>query len=71
MTVTVREDESALSFEVVEDVEDGARSTATRASSDAELDRLRDRVEALGGQLAIRSGPGRGLHVLGSLPLSR
>ena len=70
VTVTVREDESALSFEVVEVVEDGARSTATRASSDAELDRLRDRVEALGGQLAIRSGPGRGLHVLGSLPLS-
>ncbi len=70
VTVTVREDKSALTFEVVEVGEDGARSTATRPSSDAELDRLRDRVEALGGQLAIRSGTGRGLHVLGSLPLS-
>jgi signal transduction histidine kinase len=81
VTVTVREDQSALTFEIVEIVEivevvevveadeDGARTTATRAS-DAELDRLRDRVEAFGGRLAIRSGPGRGLRVLGSLPLS-
>jgi signal transduction histidine kinase len=71
VTVTVREDERALNFEVIEAVEKGAGSTAARASSDTELDRLRDRVEALGGQLAIRSGPGLGLHVLGTLPLSR
>jgi signal transduction histidine kinase len=32
---------------------------------------LRDRVEALGGQLAIRTEPGRGTRVSGSLPLSR
>lgn len=60
-TVTVREEEEgAVAFEVVED---GSRS-------DAGLDRLRDRVEALGGRLTIRSGPGRGTRVSGSLPLS-
>jgi signal transduction histidine kinase len=71
VAVKVREEESDVSFEVIEVTEDGQRSTATRSSSDAELDRLRDQVEALGGQLTVRSGPGRGLHVLGSLPLSR
>lgn len=60
-TVTVRDDEGALAFEVVQD---GARS-------DSGLDRLRDRVEALGGRLTIRSEPGRGIRVSGSLPLSR
>ena len=59
-TVTVREEEGAVAFEVVED---GSRS-------DAGLDRLRDRVEALGGRLTIRSEPGRSTRVSGSLPLS-
>ena len=69
--ITVREEDSSLYFEVAEVVEYGASSTATRASSDAELDRLRDRVEALGGRLTIRLEPGQGLRVLGSLPLSQ
>jgi signal transduction histidine kinase len=69
VTITVREHERVLSFEVVE-VEDGATSTATHASSDAALDRLRDRVDALGGQLDIWSELGRGLHFRGSIPLS-
>lgn len=56
--VTVREEERALTFEIVEDA----------ALSDARLDRLRDRVEALGGRLAIGPEPGR---VSGSFPLSR
>jgi signal transduction histidine kinase len=64
-TVTVRDEEEALGFEVVED---GARSAAV-AGSDAGLDRLRDRVEALGGRLTIRSERGRGIRVSGSLPL--
>ena len=56
-TVTVREEEGALAFEVVED-----------GGSEVGLERLRDRVEALGGRMTIGSKPGR---VAGSLPLSR
>ena len=41
------------------------------ASSDADLDYLRDRVEALGGRLAVTSGSGDGIRVSGLLPLSR
>ena len=59
-TVTVRDEDGAVAFEVVED---GSRSGAG-------LDLLRDRVEALGGGLTIRSEPGRGTRVSGSLPLS-
>ena len=70
-TVTVRDDAGALGFDVVEVLEDGARSSAAEAHSDAGLDRLRDRVEALGGRLAIRSEHGRGIRISGSLPLSR
>ena len=57
-TVTVREEAGSLTFEVVEDA----------ALSAARLDRLRDRVEALGGRLTSGPEPGR---ISGSLPLSR
>jgi signal transduction histidine kinase len=67
-TVTVREEVGALTFEIVEE---GARSAATAGGSDTRLDRLRDRVEALGGRLTVESDPGRGTRVYGSLPLSR
>jgi signal transduction histidine kinase len=73
VTVTVREEDGALGFEIVEDVEvveDGGHSAAV-PDSDAQLDLLRDRVEALGGRLTIRSERGRGIRVSGSLPLSR
>jgi len=60
-SVTVREDKGALTFEVV----------GVAARSDTGLDRLRDRVEALGGQLTIRSEPERGTRISGSLPLSQ
>jgi signal transduction histidine kinase len=63
VTVTVREEEGALAFELVRK---GGRSRSAH-----ELDRLRDRVEALGGRLAVRSERGHGLRVSGSLPLSR
>jgi signal transduction histidine kinase len=59
-TVTVRDQEGALTFEIVED----------GSGSPAGLDRLRDRVEALGGRLTIRSESGSGTRVSGSLPLS-
>ena len=58
--ITVREEVAALAFEV-----------ASNRLPDADLDRLRDRVEALGGRLTIRSEPGSRVRVSGSLPLSR
>jgi signal transduction histidine kinase len=67
-TISVRDEEGALVFEVVEH---GALSAAATAPSNAGLDRLRDRIEALGGRLTIRSEPDRGTRVSGSLPLSR
>lgn len=64
-TVTVRDDGRALVFEATED---GAGSGSAVAGGVA---RIRDRVEALGGQLTIQSEPGGGTRVSGSLPLSR
>ena len=61
-TITVRKEKGALAFEFVED---------PGRSAPVGLQRLRDRVEALGGQLTIRPEPGGGSHVSGSLPLSR
>jgi glucose-6-phosphate-specific signal transduction histidine kinase len=58
--IRVRESEDVLAFEV-----DG-----NAAWSDVDLDYLRDRVEALGGRLAITPGSGGGTRVVGSLPLS-
>jgi signal transduction histidine kinase len=58
-TVTVRDEEGALVFDVVAD----------GASSDTTLAALRERVEALGGRLTISSGPAEGTHVSGWLPL--
>jgi signal transduction histidine kinase len=62
-TVTLRDEEGALAFEVVG--EGGISRSAQQ------LDRLRDRVEALGGRLAMRSERDHALRVSGSLPLSR
>jgi len=59
-TVTVREDDGALTFEIVKD---------SRQSAAAELERLRDRVEALGGRLTILPEPDGRTRVSGSLPL--
>ena len=59
-SIDVRETEDVLAFEV-----------RTPACSDADLDYLRDRVEALGGRLSVTSGSGDGTRVSGSLPLLR
>jgi signal transduction histidine kinase len=56
-TVVVRDDEGAVAFEI--------------AGGVARSDQLRDRVEALGGTLTIRSAPAGGTRLSGSLPLSR
>ena len=59
--IRVRESEDVLAFELV----------GNAACSEADLDSLRDRVEALGGRLAVTSGSDGGTRVSGSLPLSR
>ena len=61
VALEVRDEGGAVTFELVED---GVRS-------EAGLDRLRDRIEALGGRLTIQSEPGRGTRVSGSLPVTR
>jgi len=65
VTVTMGEEEGALVFEVV------AGGTGAATASNAILSRLRDRVEALGGQVTVRSEPGESISVSGSLPLAR
>jgi signal transduction histidine kinase len=59
-TIAVRDEEGALAFEIV----------AEGDHTSAELERLRDRVEALGGRLTIQSGPGRSARLCGAIPLS-
>jgi signal transduction histidine kinase len=65
-TVTVRGEDDALVFDVVEHGTGIAMSVP-----DGVVGRSRDQVEALGGRLTARSEPGGGLRVSGSLPLSR
>ena len=66
--VTVRDEHGEVAFEVVEH---GSSSAVAAAHSDAGLEGLRDRVEALGGHLTVGSNRGGGTRVSGSLPLSR
>lgn len=58
--VTVRDENRTVAFQVVADC----------ADPDLKLDRLRDRIEALGGQLTIKSQAGGAIRVAGSIPLS-
>ncbi len=60
-TIDVRDRVDALTFEIA----------GNEARSDADLDHVRDRVEALGGTLTTTSMPGGGSRVSGSLPLAR
>jgi signal transduction histidine kinase len=60
-SIRVRESEDVLAFEVI----------GNTACADADLDYLRDRVQALGGRLAITSESGDGTRISGSLPLPR
>lgn len=64
--ISVANEEGALVFEIADD---GAGSPGD--ASDEALDRMRDRVEALGGRLTVRSEPGGGTRVSGLLPLVR
>jgi signal transduction histidine kinase len=58
--VTTRVEEGAFVFDVV----------AECAFGDVDVVHLRDRVEALGGQLTIGPGADRGTRAVGSIPLS-
>jgi signal transduction histidine kinase len=63
-TITVREEERALVFEIVAD------GSGVHAAG-ADLSSVQERVEALGGRLTIASEPGHGIRVSGSVPMSR
>jgi signal transduction histidine kinase len=60
-TITVRQEDGALAFDVV----------AAGTGSDAELEWLRDRVEALGGRLTVGTERSGVTRISGSLPLSQ
>jgi signal transduction histidine kinase len=64
-TIVVRIADGALVFELVQDEPGAAESGSERA-----FELQCDRVEALGGRLTIRSDPGHGIRVSGSLPVS-
>ena len=59
VSIALREDEEALTFEIV----------GEPSGSDADLKRLQDRVVALGGRLTIEPAPGGGVRLSGSLRL--
>jgi signal transduction histidine kinase len=59
-TIRVRDDGTASAFDL-----------GAAALSDAELERVRDRVEALGGQVTTEPAPAGGVRVSGRLPLTR
>lgn len=61
VTIRVREADDALTFELV----------GAGAESEADLDRLQDRLAALGGRLKIEPDAGGGIRLSGSLPLRR
>jgi signal transduction histidine kinase len=60
VTLVVREAEEAVVFEV-----------AGETDPSKGIERLRDRVEALGGRLTVVSEPAGGTRIAGRLPLSR
>jgi signal transduction histidine kinase len=61
----VRAAGSDLVFEIVQEKPGSAVPRAHGA-----LDRLSDRIEALGGRLSVESEPGSRIRVRGSLPLT-
>lgn len=66
-TLSVRETEGALLFEVSDD---GAGFEPSRSESGAGLANMTDRLGAIGGTLRIDSSPGRGTRIAGTIPLS-
>jgi len=66
ISVSLREDESRLSFEVTDD---GSGFDASAPHDGMGLHNLEDRLGALGGEILIASTPGRGTVVSGFVPL--
>ena len=62
IAIAVREEEGTVVFEIVAESSDSA-------TADADMTSMRDRLEALGGRLAIESEPGH-TGITGSLPIS-
>jgi signal transduction histidine kinase len=67
-TIRLWEQEGALRFEVADD---GSGLDPARTTFGAGLTNMRDRLEALGGDLRINSSPGGGTRVAGTIPLER
>ena len=68
VTVSVREDEHALLFDVVDD---GAGfDMATGAHLGHGFVNMSDRVGAIGGSIAVESSPGHGTRISGRIPLT-
>jgi signal transduction histidine kinase len=67
-TIRLWEQEGGVRFEVADD---GAGLDPARTTFGAGLTNMRDRLEAVGGDLRIDSSPGRGTRVAGTIPLER
>lgn len=65
VAITVRDGEGGVAFRVV------AEGVGLQQAPVAALSGLRDRFEALGGELTIMAEPGSSICVAGSLPLAR
>jgi len=65
LTVTVTEDDGTLAFSVIDDGV-GFDPSATAGHG---FENMRDRVGAFGGTVEVRSAPGAGTSVLGTLPV--
>jgi signal transduction histidine kinase len=68
VTVTVAADEEGISFRIADE---GPGFDPVAVTDPSGLQRMRDRAEALGGTLEVRSGPGSGTEVVGRLPVHR
>jgi signal transduction histidine kinase len=66
VTVRVREEENALSFEVVDD---GAGFDTATTAKGSGLTNMADRLDALGGSVSVHSSPGHGTRLVATVPV--
>jgi signal transduction histidine kinase len=65
-TLTLRQGDGVLSFEVADDGRGFDPTTTARGTG---LQGMRDRMEAVGGEIRIESEPGQGTKVRGVIPV--